>query len=169
MSIVRSLRSWLRGIPGIALLVAGTLMGVLIGLALFTFGYAGGFNYFGNNPATCNQCHAMNEEYNSWLSGPHHHAATCNDCHSPHDNVVHKYVSKADNGFWHGLKFTTGDYPENIKIREVNREITQNACLYCHSDMVGDMSVTRVSATTVGSHPGTIDCLHCHSNVGHLR
>lgn len=169
MSVVRTMFSWLRSVPGVVLLVAGGLVGVLIGLALFTFVYAGGLNYFGNDPASCNQCHAMNEPYHSWKQGSHHAAATCNDCHAPHDSVVKKYVSKADNGFWHGLKFTTGDYPENIVIREVNRDITRDACLYCHSDLVADMNMTRASATTVEGHPTRVDCLQCHSNVGHMR
>ena len=150
------------GIKGAFLVISGGLLGILFGIAIFTFGYAGGWAYFGSDPATCNQCHAMNEQYNSWLKGSHKGVATCNDCHSPHDNIVYKYVNKADNGFWHALKFTTGQYPENIKIREVNKRITEEACLYCHKAIVSEIEGTRV-------HSNKISCLQCHSNVGHKR
>lgn len=159
----------LMGYSGVALTVAGALVGILIGIAVFTFGFAGGWAYLGNDPATCNQCHAMNEQYNGWLKGSHKNVATCNDCHSPHDDLIAKYVNKADNGFWHALKFTTRDYPENIKIREMNREITQHACLYCHGNLVEEIEGTRQFATTVGGHSTKIDCLQCHANVGHKR
>ncbi len=154
---------WIGGVRGVFLMIAGGLMGVLFGVALFTFGYAGGWAYFGNDPQTCNQCHAMNEQYNAWEKGSHKNVAGCNDCHSPHDNIIHKYVNKADNGFWHAFKFTTGDYPENIKIREMNREITQEACLSCHANLVSEITSTRVG------HTNQVDCLQCHSNVGHMR
>ena len=95
--------------------------------------------------------------------------AGCNDCHSPHDSIVSKYVNKADNGFWHALKFTTRDYPENIKIRDMNRQITQDACIYCHGSLVEDISGTRSFASTVDGHSTRIDCLQCHSEVGHMR
>lgn len=150
------------GLWGAFAIAAAGLVGILLGVAVFTFGYAGGWAYFGTDPRTCNQCHAMNEQYNSWLKGSHRNVAGCNDCHSPHDNLVHKYLNKADNGFWHGLKFTTGDYPENIRIREGNREITQHACLYCHEALVSGIEGTR-------PHGQGIDCLTCHNDVGHLR
>ncbi len=154
--------SLIGGWKGIFAIVVSGLVGITLGLAVFTFVYAGGLAYFGSDPQTCNQCHAMNEQYNSWLKGSHKGVATCNDCHSPHDNIVYKYVNKADNGFWHALKFTTGQYPENIKIREVNKRITEEACLYCHKAIVSEIDGTRV-------HSNKISCLQCHSNVGHKR
>ncbi len=159
----------LRSYSGIAITIAGALVGILLGIAVFTFGYAGGWAYFGNDPQTCNQCHAMNEQYNSWLKGSHTNVAGCNDCHSPHDNLINKYVNKADNGFWHALKFTTRDYPENIKIRDMNRQITQEACVYCHGGLVEEIEGTRTFATTVSGHSTRIDCLQCHAEVGHMR
>ncbi len=161
--------SWnpLRGLGTIRtafLLTAAVLVGILLGVVVFTFGYGGGAGYLGNDPQTCNQCHAMNEQYNAWSKGSHRYVATCNDCHSPHDNLFAKYINKADNGFWHSLKFTTGDYPENIKIRGLNREITEHACLYCHANLVSEIEGTRL-----GEHTTKISCLQCHSDVGHLR
>ena len=93
------------------------------------------------------------------FGGPHGHAATCQDCHSPHDDAVAWLISEADNGFWHGLKFTTGWYHENIEIRDSNRAVTNEACLYCHSDFTSDMRMTAGSEQ--------VNCTRCHVDVGH--
>lgn len=145
--------------------LVGALTGILVGLMVFTFGYAGGAAYFGHDPGACLQCHSMKENYDSWTRGPHGHAATCQDCHSPHDDAVAWLISEADNGFWHSLKFTTGAYPENIKIRDVNRKIAEESCLHCHAGLTDDIRMTRAEA----SHDDQIDCLQCHANVGHMR
>ena len=139
--------------------VMALLVGVLLGVGVFTFGYANGFAYFGSDPATCAQCHAMDDHYDAWTKSSHHAVAGCNDCHAPHDNIIHKYYVKADNGFWHGLKFTTGWYPENIEIRDSNRAVTNEACLYCHSEFTSDMRMTAGSEQ--------VNCTRCHVDVGH--
>ena len=105
----------------------------------------------------------MREQYEGWQKGSHHDVATCNSCHAPHDGIVHKYINKADNGFWHSLKFTFQNYPENIQIREHNREITEAACLYCHADYVDQ----AVNSSTHKAE--TVSCIHCHDGVGHER
>lgn len=140
----------------LAVFVAGSLVGV----GLFTFVYARGYSYLGNDPTTCVNCHIMQDQYNGWVKGPHHNVATCNDCHAPHDNIVHKYLVKADNGFWHGLKFTTGNYPEHIRIRESNRQVTNDACLHCHAEVTSGMHMSV-------DPNETISCVRCHSDVGH--
>lgn len=150
------------GMAGIVYSTLAVLVGGLLGLGVFTFGYANGLAYFGSDPATCAQCHAMDEQYEGWLKGSHTNVATCNDCHSPHDNVVYKYVNKADNGFWHALKFTTGNYPENIEIREMNARVTESACLYCHEDLVHEINIPRPA-------DGQVTCVRCHGDVGHMR
>ena len=66
---------------------------------------------------------------------------------------------KAENGFWHGLKFTTGWYPENIEIRESNRAVTNEACLHCHGDLTSDMRMTAGDTQ--------VNCTRCHTDVGH--
>lgn len=150
------------GMRGLVYSALALFLGTALGLAVFTFGYAGGIHYLGDSPETCAQCHAMDDHYSGWLKGSHSAVATCGDCHSPHDNIVHKYWNKADNGFWHALKFTTNDYPVNIQIRDVNRRITEAACLSCHGDMVHDVNMTRPADQKMS-------CLQCHSEVGHKR
>lgn len=153
-------RVW--SVGSVLLVVASLLVGGAVGLAAYTFIYAKGFSYFGSDPQTCANCHVMQPYYDSWLAGPHQPFAGCGDCHVPHDNIVHKYYVKAENGFHHGLKFTTGDYPENIEARPVTVKITNEACLYCHADLTNDIR-----------HPGSgadgdvFDCVRCHSGVGH--
>lgn len=150
------------GMRGLVYSVLAVSVGALLGLGIFTFGYANGFAYFGNNPQTCASCHAMNTQYEGWKKGPHHAVAGCNDCHAPHDNMLHKYVNKADNGFWHSLKMTTQNYPVNIQIRDVNRKVTEHACLDCHADLTEHISMTRGD-----DGKDQISCIRCHRDVGH--
>lgn len=166
MRWVAGILTWIRDAIGASWrwflpLIAG-LTGILVGILLFTFGYAGGMNYFGHEPQTCNQCHAMNGQYDRWSRGSHAGVATCQDCHSPHDNPVYYWVNKADNGFWHALKFTTGDYPENMHIRDHNRQIAEESCLMCHDTLTHDIRALRATDQQV-------DCLQCHAGVGHGR
>lgn len=146
----------------IVLSLLAIAMGGVIGLGVYTFVFAKGLSYFGTNPATCANCHAMNEQYDAWQAGSHHAVATCNDCHLPHDNIVHKYWVKAEDGFLHGLKFSTGWYPENIQIRDVNKRVAENNCLHCHQGLTEDVQMTR-------THDTKVSCLQCHSEVGHRK
>lgn len=156
---------WLGGPTQAMLSGAAFLMSILIGVAAFTFGYANGWAYFGKDPKACQQCHSMNKQYNAWEKGSHKNVATCQDCHSPQDNIVKWAYEEADNGFWHSLKFTTGWYPENIKIREMNRETTQANCLRCHKDFVDNIEGTRLTRP----HDQQVNCIQCHKEVGHKR
>ncbi|MGB0714897.1 MAG: cytochrome c nitrite reductase small subunit [Phycisphaerae bacterium] len=135
------------------------MLGVLGGLGAFTFGYGEGAAYLGNDPAACANCHVMQAHYDAWTKSSHRNVATCNDCHLPH-NFVGKWVTKSDNGFFHSLAFTTGEFHEPIQIKPRNREVTQHACLYCHADYVNHM----LPAQTGGEMQY---CVHCHGDVGH--
>lgn len=156
-------RSFIQMFTGWMSIALAALTGVVLGVGLYTFAYAGIPSYFGNDPKTCAGCHAMTEQYEGWLRGSHHDVATCNDCHAPHDNLVHKYVNKGENGFMHSLKFTLQNYPENIQIRDHNRRVTEAACVYCHGELVDQISNSSV-------HKGdTLSCIRCHDGVGHMR
>ena len=97
--------------------------------------YARGASYLTNDPEACGNCHIMREHLSAWVKSSHHAVATCNDCHTPH-NFVGKYVTKASNGFWHSFYFTTGRFPDPLRITEGNREVTEGTCRYCHGDIV---------------------------------
>ncbi len=156
-SALRGLLTPRRAFLAFAVFVVGSLMGV----GIFTFGYAGGASYLTNNPSACINCHTMRDQYAGWMGGSHGKVATCNDCHSPHNNFVGKYVNKASNGFFHGLAMTTGDFPDNIRIKPHNLRIAEQACLYCHADITSEMRSTR-------THSNSQSCLNCHRNVGHM-
>lgn len=140
-------------------LLLALVFGVLGGLGAFTFGYGDGTAYLVNDPASCANCHVMQQHYDAWLKSSHHAVATCNDCHLPHD-FLGKWITKADNGFFHSLAFTTGDFDEPIRIKPRNREVTQGACLHCHQDFVHAMLPARAGGDT-------LLCVHCHTDVGH--
>lgn len=133
--------------------------GILGGLGAFTFGYGEGTAYLKNDPASCANCHVMQTHYDTWTKSSHHGVATCNDCHLPHD-FAGKWLTKADNGFFHSLAFTTGNFHEPIQIKERNRRVTQHACLYCHGDFVDHM-------LPVEKNGEMQSCVHCHGDVGH--
>ncbi|MCC5829405.1 MAG: cytochrome c nitrite reductase small subunit [Phycisphaeraceae bacterium] len=135
------------------------LLGMFGGVGLFTFGYGEGASYLTDNPASCANCHVMQDHYDSWINSSHRHVAVCNDCHLPHD-FLGKWITKADNGFFHSLAFTTGQFHEPIQIKPRNRRVTQNACLSCHGDLVDHMK----PAVRGGD---MLSCVHCHSDVGH--
>lgn len=147
-----------RRVKVLAVLLA-TAFGICGGLGVFTFGYGEGYAYLGNNPATCANCHVMQEYYDSWQKSSHHAVATCNDCHAPHD-LVGKYVTKADNGFFHSLAFTTGNFKDPMQIKARNSRVVQNACLHCHQELVNHM-------LPVENGGDMLSCVHCHSGVGH--
>ncbi|MBM4112980.1 MAG: cytochrome c nitrite reductase small subunit [Phycisphaerae bacterium] len=137
------------------------MIGAFVGLGAFTFGYGKGAAYLSNDPAACANCHVMQSAFDSWQHSGHHHVATCNDCHlAPHP--IGKWIVKADNGFFHSLAFTTGNFHEPIQIKPRNRRVTQDACVHCHRDFVHEM----LPATRGGD---MLDCIHCHRDVGHAQ
>ena len=122
--------------------LAGAIgLGLAAGLGVFTFGYARGASYLTNDPAACVNCHIMSEHFAAWEKGSHRAVATCNDCHTPH-NLVGKYMTKAQNGFWHSFYFTIGRYPDPLRITERNRKVTEQACRYCHQPIVDAIDPT---------------------------
>lgn len=135
--------------------------GLAIGLGLFTFVYAQGASYMTNDPAACANCHVMNEQYAGWMKGSHSNVAVCNDCHTP-SGFLPKYWTKAQNGFFHSLAFTTGWFPDNIQIHGRNLDVTREACSKCHADITEGIQATR-------EHRNKVDCIPCHSQVGHEK
>ena len=144
-------------------LAASGLAGTSLGLGLFTFGYARGASYLTNDPAACANCHIMSEHYGAWMKASHHSVATCNDCHTPH-NVVGKYAVKARNGFWHSFYFTTGRFPDPLRITEPNRKVTEGACRYCHAEIT---EAIDHSSGRAGGADEPMTCVRCHRYVGH--
>lgn len=149
----------LRIAPGV---IVAAMLGVLVGVGLFTFHYAEGASYFSKDPASCANCHIMNPQYDSWLKSSHESVAGCADCHLP-AGFPHSVISKAENGWNHSWGFTFQDFHEPIQLTARNQRTLQDNCVRCHLDMVDQML----------GHAAEIDrgdvarCVRCHAGVGH--
>jgi cytochrome c nitrite reductase small subunit len=135
-------------------------VGILLGIGFYTFGYARGASYMTDDPSACANCHVMREQYEGWMKSSHGKVAVCNDCHTP-PGFVAKYTTKAINGFFHSLAFTTRHFPDEIQITDRNYRVTQQACMKCHEPIVSDIQSSR-------AHSEDVPCIGCHRTVGHL-
>jgi len=143
------------------LTIVVAMIGIAIGVTGYTFVYAKGASYLSNDPGACANCHVMEEHYSAWMKSSHRAVATCNDCHTPPGTVA-KYATKASNGFWHSFAFTTGRYPDPIRITPRNHAIANLACRKCHEPIVDAIEGPHGSM-------GELSCIRCHDSVGHLR
>jgi cytochrome c nitrite reductase small subunit len=143
----------------IARAVLGIAIGLTVGLGGYTFFYAKGASYLTNNPGACANCHVMREHYDAWIKSSHHTVAACNDCHTP-PGLVAKYATKASNGFWHSFAFTSGRFPDPLRIKPHNREITEQACRKCHGEIVEAIEAPHQDGQQTS-------CVRCHTSVGH--
>ena len=148
--------------PSLILAALASSFGIAVGIGAYTFVYARGGSYMTNDPAACANCHVMQSHYDGWLKSSHRSVATCNDCHTP-PGLVPKYLTKASNGFWHSFAFTTGRFPDPLRIKPRNHEVTERACRKCHAEVV-----IAMDGPPAHGQPA-LSCVRCHSSVGHLR
>jgi cytochrome c nitrite reductase small subunit len=153
--VFRGFAGFFSGLRGAALAV---LFGCLFGLCGFTFYYARGLSYFGNDPKTCMNCHVMRGQFDAWNRSPHHSAAVCNDCHTPH-NLAGKYAVKGLNGYHHSRAFTLGGFPDPIRIKTMNASVAEANCIRCHGGMTEKMREK--------DYKGKVRCASCHRGMGH--
>lgn len=149
-------RIWIFGV------ILASLLGVMLGVGMYTFHYAEGWSYFSTDPSTCVNCHIMQPQYDSWHKSSHHAVATCVDCHLPHE-FPHNLLAKADNGWNHSWAFTMQNFHEPIQIKPRNRRILESNCRSCHSGIVHEMLTYHEPVNQYDM----ISCLHCHISVGH--
>lgn len=143
------------------------LFGILLGLGGYTFVYARGYSYLSDNPNVCGNCHIMDEHLDAWNKSSHKAVATCNDCHTPHSFPA-KYVVKAKNGFWHSVYFTTGRFPDPLRITPANHEVTEEGCRYCHAAVTESIDPASEAHRGLASADEPLTCTRCHRYVGHL-
>jgi cytochrome c nitrite reductase small subunit len=93
----------------------------------------------------------------------HRAVAVCNDCHTP-PGLIPKYVTKARNGFWHSFYFTTGGYPDPLRITPRNHDVTEQACRTCHAELTA-----AIDPMHTGTGRGGLSCTACHQDVGHIE
>lgn len=142
-------------------ILTAAMLGVLIGIGGYTFVYAKGYSYVTNDPAACANCHVMDNHFRAWVTSSHRAVAVCNDCHTP-PGLLPKYTVKAINGFNHSLAFTTGRFPEPLRMTDMNVAVTEKACRKCHAAVV-----EAIEGPVDG--PNRLSCIRCHSTVGHLE
>jgi len=145
-----------RTIQGIIL---GTFIGLAAGVGGYVFVYAKGGSYMTNETGACANYHIMQEHFDAWTRSSHRSVAVCNDCHTP-PGLFAKYATKASNGFWHSFAFTSGRFPDPLRIKPHNRQVTEKACRKCHAEIVDAIE---------GPHQDGSDlsCVRCHISVGH--
>jgi cytochrome c nitrite reductase small subunit len=120
------------------LILAAALVGVLVGIGGYTFVYAKGYSYLTNDPVACANCHVMRDHFSAW--------------------------TKARNGFWHSFYFTTGRYPDPLRITFRNHEVTERACRKCHTELTAAIDPAHVENVR-----GGLTCTRCHNDVGHIE
>ncbi len=115
--------------------------------------------YLGHEAATCNNCHVMDAQYESWAHAGHAQAAVCTDCHLPHQNFVSYYTYKGYSGMKDVLSFTLKLYPDAIRATAQTDRIIQANCIRCHAG--------TVDAIVYGAQPFDRQCWSCHRSVAH--
>ena len=145
------------------MLIAAVLIGTVSGVGAYTFVYARGYSYLTNNPAACANCHVMQDHFDAWTRASHRAVAVCNDCHTP-PGFIPKYITKAQNGFWHSFYFTTGRYPDPLRITPRNARVTETACRKCHGELTESIDFGHRGGAGMD-----VSCAACHSDVGHIE
>jgi cytochrome c nitrite reductase small subunit len=115
--------------------------------------------YMAHEPATCNNCHVMDAQYENWYHAAHARYAVCTDCHLPHQNVVSYYVYKGYSGMKDVVSFTFKTYPAAIRATPQTDEIIQANCIRCHANTVENI--------VAGAQPFERTCWSCHRSVAH--
>lgn len=144
-------------------ILSAVLAGLLLGLGSYTFLYAKGYSYLTDDPRACANCHVMRDHFAAWTRASHRAVAVCNDCHTP-SGTLSKYMTKAQNGFWHSFYFTTGRYPDPLQITARNHDITERACRRCHAELA--VAIDPVHGA-IGE--ARLTCTRCHNDVGHIE
>jgi len=115
--------------------------------------------YLGHEPATCNNCHVMDAQYENWYHAAHERFAVCTDCHLPHQNLVSYYLYKGYSGMRDVVSFTAKIYPVAIRATSQTDAILQANCIRCHAD--------TVEGILTSPQPFDRYCWDCHRAVAH--
>lgn len=108
----------------------------------------------------CGQCHAMDEQVDTYLHSAHRLGSSCGDCHVPHDLVAGS-AYKAYTGTRDVIAVVTNTVPGVIRVSETGKKVIQENCLRCHGDIMGEAGDTRRN--------GGRYCFDCHRSTPHLK
>lgn len=127
---------------------------------LFTFGYARGASYLTDDPAACANWPRHAGSVYKLAKVESRQGGGLQRLHAPR-GFIPKYATKAINGFFHSLAFTTRHFPDEIRITERNFRVAESACLKCLEDVVTGIRSTREHRHEAGR-------ISCHNTVGHM-
>lgn len=144
------------------------LLGMFIGGGGYIFYVSRAYSYLSDQPETCVNCHIMAPQYATWQHSSHKTVTNCNDCHVPHDNVIHKYVFKAQDGMRHATIFTMRAEPQVIFIKEAGRKVVQENCKRCHEQLVDGVKSLSCPKSVL-QHSEERLCWECHRETPHGR
>jgi cytochrome c nitrite reductase small subunit len=118
-------------------LLLSAVLGTTGGIGGYTFVYARGASYLSNDPAACANCHVMQDHLDAW-------------------------VKSTRNGLLHSIAFTSGNFPDPLRIKPLNLRIAEDNCRRCHSELV--LEIEHHAGTSASER---LECTRCHDEVGH--
>lgn len=142
------------------------LVGIMVGLGIHILNISNAVSYLSDDPKTCVNCHVMYPEYATWERGSHGRVANCNDCHVPQDNVVRKYLFKAQDGLRHASMFTLRMEPQVIRIKDAGKKVVQENCIRCHANYLHPVSLRSIGAESIYENSERV-CWDCHRETPH--
>ncbi|QQS35029.1 MAG: cytochrome c nitrite reductase small subunit [Ignavibacteriales bacterium] len=143
-------------------------IGVIFGLGFVIAHISNATSYLSDDPKACVNCHVMNPQFATWQRSSHARVTTCNDCHVPHDNFIRTYLFKASDGLRHATMFTFRLEPQVIRIHEAGRNVVQENCIRCHSDLINQTNLITMTGESADHGNGKL-CWDCHREVPHGR
>jgi len=149
-------------------LIVIVLVGIFVGLGLYSFHISKAWSYASDKPETCVNCHIMAPQYATWNHSSHRRYANCNDCHVPHNNIANKFFFKAKDGMRHATMFTLRLEPQVIFIHDAGKNVVQDNCIRCHTKLLLDPKLTS-SVEEQQAHATDRICWECHREVPHGR
>lgn len=163
------------------------LLGIFVGMAIFTFRTSRAWSYLSDDPETCMNCHIMAPQFATWSHSSHRGKANCNDCHVPHNNFFNKYYFKAKDGLRHATIFTLRAEPQVIFIKEAGQKVVKDNCVRCHEQQMtcmqchikirpdsdalfgeGEDEISMLNAEFTEYHADRL-CWDCHRETPHGR
>lgn len=144
------------------------ILGVILGMCAYLFYVSRAWSYLSDKPSTCTNCHIMAPQYATWAHSSHRETANCNDCHVPHNNVFNKYYFKAKDGLRHATIFTLRAEPQVIFIKDAGKDVVQNNCLRCHSNLLSSFHEGNLH-TNFYIQKKQRNCWECHRETPHGR
>ncbi len=144
------------------------ILGVFVGLFMYSFYLSKAHSYLSDDSKTCVNCHIMAPQYATWSHSAHREVTNCNDCHVPHNTILNKYYFKAKDGLRHATIFTLRKEPQVIYIHNQGKVVVQNNCIRCHKEIITDLKMLTI---TFEYHQYRMErkCWECHRETPHGR